>query len=201
MPAQSSGTISTQLHTMDHAASAGIALIRGINVGTAKRVAMTELRAHLERRGLADVATLLNSGNVVFTPPRAGLPTAARLIADTLREDCGVAAEVVALSAAELGAIIGACPMQAPPDPSRLFVTVYGTPANRTRYAALTQQDWSPDQLWLGQAALYAWCTGGATGSLLAKAVGKAMGKSCTTRNWATLQRLAVLAAGQAGVA
>lgn len=178
-----------------------IALLRGINVGRAKRVAMADLRAHLERRGLAGVATLLNSGNVVFAPPRAGIAAAARLVADTLRGDCGVTAEVVALSAAELAAIIAACPMQAPADPSRLFVTIYGAPANRARYTALAAQDWSPDQLWLGPAAAYAWCRGGATGSPLAKAVSKAMGKSCTTRNWATLLRLAALVAGPPGVA
>ena len=46
-----------------------VALIRGINVGKAKRVAMAELRAELEKIGYEDVRTLLNSGNVVFTLP------------------------------------------------------------------------------------------------------------------------------------
>src|SRR4051794_32869155 len=44
-----------------------VALIRGINVGKAKRVAMADLRAALEDLGYTDVRTLLNSGNVVFT--------------------------------------------------------------------------------------------------------------------------------------
>jgi uncharacterized protein (DUF1697 family) len=48
-----------------------VALLRGINVGKAKRVAMADLRALLEELGYADVRTLLNSGNVVFTAPRA----------------------------------------------------------------------------------------------------------------------------------
>ena len=43
-----------------------IALLRGINVGTAKRVAMADLRRIVEDLGYQDVATLLNSGNVVF---------------------------------------------------------------------------------------------------------------------------------------
>ena len=47
-----------------------IALLRGINVGTAKRVAMADLRAVVEDLGYQDVATLLNSGNVVFRQPR-----------------------------------------------------------------------------------------------------------------------------------
>jgi uncharacterized protein (DUF1697 family) len=45
------------------------ALIRGINLGRAKRVAMADLRALVEGLGYGDVRTLLNSGNVVFTTP------------------------------------------------------------------------------------------------------------------------------------
>ncbi len=44
-----------------------VALLRGINVGTAKRVSMTELRAVVESLGFRNAKTLLNSGNVVFT--------------------------------------------------------------------------------------------------------------------------------------
>ena len=48
-------------------ATTQIALIRGINVGTAKRVAMADLRKMLAGLGYSDVRTLLNSGNAVFT--------------------------------------------------------------------------------------------------------------------------------------
>ena len=44
-----------------------VALFRGINVGKAKRIAMADLRALLEKLGYTDVKTLLNSGNAVFT--------------------------------------------------------------------------------------------------------------------------------------
>ena len=44
-----------------------VALLRGINVGTAKRVAMANLRTMVEELGYGDVRTLLNSGNVVFS--------------------------------------------------------------------------------------------------------------------------------------
>lgn len=51
--------------------SAYLALLRGINVGSAKRVAMSDLRALMEELGFTDVRTLLNSGNVVFSGPKA----------------------------------------------------------------------------------------------------------------------------------
>ena len=43
-----------------------LALLRGVNVGKAKRVPMAELRRVLEDLGCTNVATLLNSGNAVF---------------------------------------------------------------------------------------------------------------------------------------
>jgi uncharacterized protein (DUF1697 family) len=56
-----------------------VALIRGINVGRAKRVAMADLRALVESLGCSDVRTLLNSGNIVFTTPRTA-PASCRRI-------------------------------------------------------------------------------------------------------------------------
>ena len=69
-----------------------VALLRGINVGTAKRVAMAELRALVEELGYSEVRTLLNSGNVVFSaakaePRKAALRIQAALV---LRDKVGV---------------------------------------------------------------------------------------------------------------
>lgn len=61
-----------------------VALIRGINVGRAKRVAMADLRALVEDLGYGDVRTLLNSGNVVFTSARRPPAKAAARIEEGL---------------------------------------------------------------------------------------------------------------------
>ena len=55
--------------------SSGIALLRGINVGRAKRIAMADLRSVFEELGFTEVRTVLNSGNVVFgSAPRQRPP-------------------------------------------------------------------------------------------------------------------------------
>src|SRR5882724_5563006 len=77
------------------------ALIRGINVGTAKRVAMAELRAEIEALGYADVRTLLNSGNAVFTSPKDDAAKATAHIEKILAGPLKVPARVVVLTAAE----------------------------------------------------------------------------------------------------
>ncbi len=47
-----------------------VALLRGINVGKAKRIAMADLRNVFSSLGYGNVQTLLNSGNVVFDVPK-----------------------------------------------------------------------------------------------------------------------------------
>jgi uncharacterized protein (DUF1697 family) len=44
-----------------------VALLRGINVGGRNKVAMADLRKVVESLGHGDVATYIQSGNVVFT--------------------------------------------------------------------------------------------------------------------------------------
>jgi len=74
-----------------------VALLRGINLGPHKRVAMPALRALVEGLGHADVVTYIASGNVVFT---AG--TAESTLADDLEkaiaDELGVTCRVVTLS-------------------------------------------------------------------------------------------------------
>src|SRR5688500_2141012 len=72
-----------------------IALLRGVNVGKAKRVPMAEFRALLAALGYANVTILLNSGNAVFRA-RSGTPgkhaTAIDAAAGSVRHrsSCGV---------------------------------------------------------------------------------------------------------------
>lgn len=44
-----------------------IALLRGINVGGKNTVSMLELKALFEQNGFFDVATYINSGNIIFS--------------------------------------------------------------------------------------------------------------------------------------
>jgi uncharacterized protein (DUF1697 family) len=46
-----------------------VALLRGINVGKAKPVAMSDLRSAAESAGFESVRTLLRSGNAVLVGP------------------------------------------------------------------------------------------------------------------------------------
>ena len=168
-----------------------IALLRGINVGTAKRVAMADLRAMVEGLGYQDVATLLNSGNVVFRPPKGAKASPGPAIEHALGKRLGVSAAVIAMPATALDAVLRDNPLVKPSrDPSRLLVAAVRDAATLGRLAALAKQDWGREELACGQAAGYAWCPAGISAGVLFAAVNKALGDGVTMRNWATMLKL-----------
>ncbi|HET9765860.1 MAG TPA: DUF1697 domain-containing protein [Thermoanaerobaculia bacterium] len=173
-----------------------VALIRGINVGKAKRVAMAELRAELEKIGYEDVRTLLNSGNVVFTVPAKSKGDPQARVEEVLEKRLRVPARVVVLTAAELAEAVEANPLgaQAESDPARFLVAALAERVDRRALAGLAKQDWSPDALALGTRVAYLWCADGILASKLLTAFNRATGDGATTRNWTTMVKLRALA-------
>jgi uncharacterized protein (DUF1697 family) len=170
-----------------------VALLRGINVGRAKRVSMADLRALFADLGYGDVRTLLNSGNVVFSGPGAAPGAAARIEA-ALAQRLGVSARVTVLTAAELATIVaGNALLAVAGDHSRLLVAVLADRADRARLEPLTEQDWAPEALALGVRVAYMWCPDGVLASRLSAAVGRLLGDAVTARNWATVTKLHAL--------
>jgi uncharacterized protein (DUF1697 family) len=175
-----------------------VALIRGINVGRAKRVAMADLRALVEDLGYRDVRTLLNSGNVVFTVPGKDRSEAAPRIEKAIASQLGVSARVMVLTGAEVAAAVTENPLlDVADDPSRLLVTVLGGWADRARLESLAQRDWTPEILALGKRVAYLWCAEGILASPMAVAVNRALGDAGTARNWATMTKLKALVENQ----
>ncbi|UTY57936.1 DUF1697 domain-containing protein [Massilia sp. erpn] len=171
-----------------------IALLRGINVGRAKRVAMADLRKLLGDLGFSDVRTLLNSGNVVFSASQAPREVATRM-EEALVLKLGVGARVTVLDAEQLDAIVEENSLQAQADdPARLLVAVLNQPADRARLEPLLHQDWQPEAFALGRWAAYIWCADGVLASRAAAAMGKILGDAVTTRNWGTISKLQALA-------
>jgi uncharacterized protein (DUF1697 family) len=178
-----------------------VALLRGINVGKAKRVSMADLRALVEDLGYADVKTLLNSGNVVFSA-RTSRGDHAERIERALTDRLKLSARVTVLSAGELTAAVSKNPLEnVALDPSRMLVAVLREPADRARLGDLLKQDWKPDRLALGPRVAYLWCARGLIESKLMEAVGRALGDGVTTRNWTTMTKLLALATEDTGQA
>jgi uncharacterized protein (DUF1697 family) len=171
-----------------------VALIRGINVGRAKRVAMADLRALVEKLGYRDVKTLLNSGNVVFSSPGASPGDAAARMEKALAAQFGMSARFTVISAAELATAVAENPLlEMADDPSRLFVSFLRDPADRSKFEPLLEREWNPEGFAIGSRVAYLWCHNGILESKLAKAVEKTLRDAVTARNWATVLKLKAL--------
>jgi uncharacterized protein (DUF1697 family) len=171
-----------------------VALIRGINVGTAKRVAMADLRALMEKLGCRNVRTLLNSGNVVFDAGREAASDLAARIEGGMAASLKLSARVIVLTGADFATVVEENPLSGMADnPSRLFVAFLTSPADGKRLRSLARQAWKPEALGVGSRAAYLWCPAGITESPLAKAVGRVLGEATTTRNWATVTKVRAL--------
>ncbi len=168
-----------------------IALLRGINVGRARRIAMADLRSLFERLGFTQVRTLLNSGNVVFKASRPAGRTMAAAIRAGIATQFGFDVPVVVIGAAELDAIVAGNPLLAvASDPSRHLVAFFVDPAALQAARALLAQDWADDALAFGGHAAYLWCAAGVIESPLSQAFSRATGETATARNWATVLKL-----------
>jgi uncharacterized protein (DUF1697 family) len=171
-----------------------VALLRGVNVGKAKRVAMADLRALLESLGYSGVRTLLNSGNAVFDASARSPATHARRIQGALARDLGVDVLVIVKSAEDLAAVIAGNGLEeGASDPSRLLVAFTHDAPSLAALQSLASLGCASDKLLVGEHAAYVWCANGLLESKVAVAMLGGLGASGTTRNWATVTKLQAL--------
>jgi uncharacterized protein (DUF1697 family) len=168
-----------------------IALIRGINVGKANRIAMTDLKRLMADLGHTDVRTLLNSGNVVFHSKR---PNAAKIssgIQAAITQNCGFSPSVMVVTAEILASIIEENPlMSIAKDPARHLVAFVADANHLDPLRPLLESTWTPDALAITQRAAYLWCSTGIIESKMNQAFARKAGTTITTRNWATVLKL-----------
>jgi uncharacterized protein (DUF1697 family) len=171
-----------------------VALFRGINVGKAKRIAMADLRTLLVKLGYTDVATLLNSGNAVFSGAAEPAATHSDRIRQAVLRKTGIDALVIVKSAKELAAIVAGNELESiVDDPSRLLVAMTNDRKSLVGVKALARAEWGDEKLHVGKHAAYLWCANGILESEAAEALLKGLKGAGTTRNWATLNKIQAL--------
>ncbi len=169
-----------------------VALLRGINVGGKNPVPMAELRSAVSDAGFEDVATYIQSGNVLFSSdrPRSELEGA---IEAAVEQSFGVPIMVVVRSARQLGSIVSDAPpgFGARPDDyysDAVFLKSPLTPAAAMKVVQLRE---GVDQAWPGKGVIYFARLGERrTQSKLSKIMGTPEYRSMTIRSWATTTKL-----------
>ncbi|HEY2531953.1 MAG TPA: DUF1697 domain-containing protein [Xanthobacteraceae bacterium] len=168
-----------------------IALIRGINVGRGKRVAMSDLRDMMVDLGYTNVRTLLNSGNVLFQSKRPNVAKIAASIETAIDLTCGFSAAVTVITAQELDRIVDENPvLRVVDDHARHLVGFVTHPKHLEALRPLLKGSWKPDSLAITGRAAYLWCSTGLLDSKFLTAFSRTAGATVTTRNWATVLKL-----------
>ena len=171
-----------------------IALLRGVNLGGHKMVAMADLRALIAKMGFTDVQTLLQSGNVVFSGPSKAPSVLESQIEKELEKRLELDVDIHIRTPQEWRAVIegNPFPAEAKKDPSHLLLTCYRSPLEASRVKAAQQAITGPERLHASGRHLYMTYPNGIGRSKAGVVVGKTLGAG-TARNWNTVLKLAAM--------
>ena len=174
-----------------------IALLRGINVSGQKKVRMIDLKSHLEELGFQNIQTYIQSGNIIFQQKETGLPLLEARIKQKILEKYGFDVPVIIKTPPELVHVLEHNPFLNDPakDPKRMYVTFLSDIPSSTLVTALKAINHSPEEYVLDRKNIYGFSPSGFGRAKMSNNFFENKLKvTATTRNWATVNKLAEMA-------
>lgn len=176
-----------------------IALLRGINVGGHKIIKMDQLREAFIGIGFTDVATYVQSGNVVFKSPAKMSGDLAKKIEEMMLRRFSMAVPVIVRTAVEMGEVVTSNPFleESGIDAGRLHVTFLSQTPQKTAVKGLDSIAAGADQFRCRGKEIYLYCPNGYGGTKLSiTTFERVLAVGATTRNWKTVNKLWEMARG-----
>ena len=172
-----------------------VALLRGINVGGNNKLPMAELVGLCRALGWRDVATYIQSGNVVFHVDKTPSALLERQLAEQLRANHGLNVPVVVRTARELQATVAANPfLAAGAAPETLHVAFLADEPNATLKDRLDPNRSPGDRFAVLGRDVHLWCPNGFGRTKLTNAwLDASLKTTSTVRNWRTVQHLVAM--------
>ena len=172
-----------------------VALLRGINLGPSKRIAMPALREIVESLGHRDVETYLQSGNVAFTPAKGARHDLGPAIEAAIADTTGLEVPVLVRTGRELADVVSANPYPID-DPTRVVVAFLGEAVEPARLGLGDLATYAPDELTrIGRELFVSLPNGQGRSKLMAALTKRRLPTVVTVRNWRTVVALAELTA------
>jgi uncharacterized protein (DUF1697 family) len=169
-----------------------VALLRGINVGGHKPVAMTDLRQAFETGGYAAVSTYIQSGNVLFESD-APSDSLEDQLEEMLERRFGFPLIVVVRSHRQLRNIVDKAPNgfgEAPDTYHSDVIFLKGQLSSRQAMRVVELRE-GVDRAWTGSGVLYfARVSARRTQSRMSRIVGTPEYQQMTIRSWTTTTKL-----------
>lgn len=172
-----------------------LALFRGINVSGKNIIKMEGLRKVMANAGYADVATYIQSGNVVFTATEPDKDIVRQHIEALVEKEYNLSITIFILDEADMHRALFLNPFAGPDyieeGTKKLYVTFLSGIPEADYYEKLLQAPISEDEIALKDAILYFKLAGKASDSKLSNdLIENKLKLRATTRNWNTTVKL-----------
>lgn len=174
-----------------------LALLRGINVGGHNRVAMSDLRDLAAGLGHAEVATYIQSGNLVFSTVETDPAELAAALEREIVARLAVRPAVVIVTAAELAQVIADNPFPTETNPRCLHAVFRRDPMDPADIAAVAaavrrarEAGCNDDAAVIARTLYLRTPDGLGRSELAAQLLNSRAQTAGTARNWATVTRL-----------
>jgi uncharacterized protein (DUF1697 family) len=171
-----------------------LAFLRGVNLGPTNKISMPQLRAMAEDLGYTDVATYINSGNLIISSAK-NAATVEREISDAIKKTFGRSIDVTVRTPAQLKKILAENPY---PDgnPSQVtvaFLTKMPAADAKEKVAAVAK---GYEPFTFSGQQVYVNYSKGIGRSKLAEKFSDIIGVSSTVRNIRTVEKVLALCGG-----
>ena len=175
-----------------------VALLRGINVGGRGKLPMADLRAIATDLGYDDVATYIQSGNLVLTS-RESAASVARDLAAAIAAAGDVSPAVMVRTRSQLAKIVRDNPFLARGEDAGHQHVLFTEGPAQAAVAGLDLPSYAPEEAIAVGHELYLFLPNGVGRSKLAVDVGRQKGVVGTMRNWRTVTTVLAMADDAAG--
>ena len=169
-----------------------VAFLRGINVSGQKLIKMEDLRSYMEMPGITDIATYIQSGNVLFTSDEVDEDILRKRIETQLEYKLGYKVVAIIRMIRELQNVVRNMPFDTikSEEKNRLYVTflaevpamdaqgIMGVYSNDAEYARIVHKE------------VYVYSPNYGKTCFSNTFIEKKLGMQATTRNWATVNKL-----------
>jgi uncharacterized protein (DUF1697 family) len=165
--------------------------LRAVNVGGKNKLVMADLKTHLAAAGLEQVATYIQSGNLVFKSEKSA-EQVSQLVHDTIENQWLLDIDCLVFSADQWQNFLRDCPF--PQDDGKTLhfylLSEASVDPNREKLERLKKET---ESYQLGAEVFYLYAPEGIGRSKLAAEVEKSLGVKTTARNLNTVNKLSSL--------
>lgn len=176
-----------------------IAILRGINVSGHKKIKMADLKQMFEGMGYSDVATYIQSGNVIFNSEDNDSLALKQRIEEEIQKTYGFDVPVIIRTHNDLSDIINNTPcgsINVEADGTRYLLTMLAEVPDSDKVETLMSYVKEPEQLVVNGNNVYLYCPNGYGNSKLSNVfIENKLKVQATTRNWKTIHKLFILSA------